>query len=71
MLLGNIKIECGRLLMRKKLFLAIAIAAAAISVRFVTAGPAHANSSAAVALTGQVSSQKEGLMQGVVVDADP
>ncbi|HEX9274648.1 MAG TPA: carboxypeptidase regulatory-like domain-containing protein, partial [Candidatus Binatia bacterium] len=55
--------------MQKKLFLAMAIAAAAISVRFVTAGPAQANSSAAVALTGQVSAQKEGLMQGVVVGA--
>jgi virginiamycin B lyase len=55
--------------MRNKLFLAIAIAAAAISVRFVTADPLQANSSAAVALTGQVSSQKEGLMEGVVVGA--
>ena len=55
--------------MRKELFLAIAIAAAVISMRLVTADPLQANSSAAAALTGQVSSQKEGLMEGVVVGA--
>ena len=55
--------------MRKELFLAIAIAAAVISMRLVPADPLQANSSAAAALTGQVSSQKEGLMEGVVVGA--
>src|SRR5215510_8376833 len=54
--------------MRKKLFLAIA-AASALSVGFATANPVHANDSLAIALTGQVSSQKEGLMEGVVVGA--
>src|SRR5499433_2410335 len=54
--------------MRKKLFLAIA-AASALSVGFATADPVHANDSLAVALTGQVSSQKEGMMEGVVVGA--
>jgi virginiamycin B lyase len=55
--------------MRNKLFLATAIAAAVIFMRFVTADPLQANSSAAAALTGQVSSQREGLMEGVVVGA--
>jgi virginiamycin B lyase len=55
--------------MRNKLFLATAVAAAVIFMRFVTADPLQANSSAAAALTGQVSSQREGLMEGVVVGA--
>src|SRR5262247_334913 len=54
--------------MRKKLFLAIA-AVSALSVGVATANPVHANDSLAVALTGQVSSQKEGLMEGVIVGA--
>src|SRR5262245_44928445 len=54
--------------MRKKLFLAIA-AVSALSVGFAAANPVHANDSLAVALTGQVSSQKEGLMEGVIVGA--
>ena len=55
--------------MQKKLFLAIAIAAAVVSVRFATADPVQANGSPAAALTGQVSSQKEGFMEGVAVGA--
>src|SRR5262245_50126212 len=55
--------------MRQKLFRAIAIAAAAISLLLATSHQIQANSSAAVALTGQVSAQKEGLMEGVVVGA--
>src|SRR5215468_2354132 len=54
--------------MRKKLFLAIA-AVSALSVGVATANPVHANDSLAVALTGQVSSQKDGLMEGVIVGA--
>ena len=55
--------------MRKRLFLAIAIAASVIGLWVATANPVHANDSLAVALTGQVSSQKEGLMEGVIVGA--
>jgi virginiamycin B lyase len=55
--------------MQKQLFLAIAIAAAVVFVRLATADPVQANGSPAVALTGQVSSQKEGFMEGVAVGA--
>jgi hypothetical protein len=55
--------------MQKRLFLALVIVAAVIFMRLTTADPVHANGSPAVALTGQVSAQKEGLMEGVVVGA--
>ncbi len=55
--------------MQKGLFLSQAIVAAVISVRLATVDPAHANGSPPVALTGQVSSQKEGFMEGVVIGA--
>src|SRR5262245_27762903 len=55
--------------MRNPLFLAIATAAAATCLGFVTADPLLANGSPAIALTGQVSSQKERLMKRVVVGA--
>src|SRR5262245_24094765 len=55
--------------MRKRLFLAIAIAASIIGLRGATADPVHANDSLAVALAGQVSAKKEGAMEGVIVGA--
>ena len=53
--------------MRKTISLALVIATAVVFVFFATAGESRANG--AVALTGQVSSQKEGLMEGVMVGA--
>src|SRR5215831_18052034 len=55
--------------MKKRLFLATAIVAAVICLGIPSADPLQANDSTAVALTGQVSSQKEGLMEGVIVGA--
>jgi virginiamycin B lyase len=54
--------------MKKKLVLALTIAAVALCLSLATPDPIRASGSA-VALTGQVSSAKEGLMEGVVVGA--
>src|SRR5215831_17174204 len=54
--------------MKRKSFLIIGIVAAVIGLQLVTAYPLHADGSP-VALTGQVSSQKEGMMEGVMVGA--
>ncbi|HTF93825.1 MAG TPA: carboxypeptidase regulatory-like domain-containing protein [Verrucomicrobiae bacterium] len=53
--------------MRKAVYLAMLVATTVVSVLFAAAGESRANG--AVALTGQVSSQKEGLMEGVMVGA--
>src|SRR6266542_1812096 len=56
--------------MLKNTFLAIAIAGAAVTILFCA--PSNfvgAASSADVALTGQISSQEEGRMEGVLVSA--
>ena len=55
--------------MRTKIFLAIALVAAVLCLQLAMADLLRANDSSVVALTGQVSSQKEGLMEGVVVGA--
>ena len=68
-LLGDYRNRFREVPHAKKLFLAIAIAAAVVFVRLAMPDPLHANGSPAAALTGQVSSQKEGLMEGVVVGA--
>src|SRR5439155_20396181 len=62
------RIGFGRSSMLKKTFLATAIAAAVtlFSAAFNVIGPA---SSPGAALTGQVSSQEEGRMEGVLVSA--
>ncbi len=52
--------------MRTRIFLAIVVAAA---VFFAGSGSSEANGSPPFALTGQVSSQKEGPMEGVVIGA--
>jgi len=54
--------------MRKKIFLALAISAAAVSL-FFTANFIRAASSPGMALTGRVSSEEEGAMEGVLVSA--
>src|SRR5947207_6830262 len=56
------------MLMRKKIFLAVAISAAAVSL-FFTANFIRAASSPGMALTGRVSSEEEGAMEGVLVSA--
>jgi virginiamycin B lyase len=53
--------------MRKQIFLAMAVATVAGALLFAASDAARAGGSAA--LTGQVSSQKEGLMEGVVIGA--
>ncbi len=54
--------------MRKKIFLALAISAAAVSL-FFTTNFIRAASSPGMALTGQVSSEEEGAMEGVLISA--
>jgi streptogramin lyase len=53
--------------MRKTIFLAILFTATVVSILLSSVDESRANG--AVALTGQVSSQKEGLMEGVMVGA--
>ena len=55
--------------MRKKTFLATVLALTAVSLFFLLSSQVSADSSPAVALHGQVSSDKEGPMEGVVVGA--
>ena len=55
--------------MLKKTILAIAIAAAAAASFFTASDFLRADGSPGIALTGQVSSEKEGPMEGVVVGA--
>ena len=55
--------------MRKTIFLSMTVAVAALAAFLILPKFANTDSSPAVALTGQVSSQKEGLMEGVVVGA--
>ncbi|HEV8719381.1 MAG TPA: hypothetical protein VGW77_01925 [Candidatus Binatia bacterium] len=55
--------------MLKKAFLSIAMITAATPLFFATSKVIGAASSPAVALTGQVSSQEEGRMEGVLVSA--
>lgn len=55
--------------MRKNIFLSVASLIATLSFFLAAADPAKGDSPSGVALTGQVSSQKEGPMEGVVVGA--
>jgi len=55
--------------MPKRTYLIIAIATAAITLLFAAADVIGADSSPGIALTGQVSSEKEGPMEGVLVSA--
>jgi streptogramin lyase len=55
--------------MRKLIFFSIAVGAMALSLFLAAPHSAQGESSATDALTGQVSSQKEGLMEGVVIGA--
>jgi virginiamycin B lyase len=55
--------------MLKKTFLAIAVAAAAVGLFFAASHVIEAANSPGVALTGQVISQEEGPMEGVLVSA--
>ncbi len=55
--------------MLKKIFLVIAIAAAAVALSFAAADFVRADGAPAIALTGQVSSAKEGPMEGVMIGA--
>ncbi len=55
--------------MLKKIFLEMAIATVAVSVFFVASDYIGADSSPGIALTGQVSSKEEGMMEGVLVSA--
>ena len=55
--------------MLKKKFLAIGIASAAVTLFFCVTNVIGAASAPGVALTGQVSSQEEGRMEGVLVSA--
>src|SRR5713226_5077578 len=55
--------------MLKKTFLGIAVATAAVTLFFAASHVIGAASSPGVALTGQVSSQEEGAMEGVLVSA--
>lgn len=55
--------------MLKRIFLAIAIATVAASAFFIASDYIAADSSPGVALTGQVSSVEEGMMEGVLVSA--
>src|SRR5947207_5349232 len=56
-------------LMKTKRFLLIAVTALAVIFNQTTSGPLHAQTPAASALVGQVTSAEEGLMEGVVVSA--
>ena len=53
--------------MLKRIFLAMAIATVAVSVFFMASDYIGADSSPSIALTGQVSSEREGPMEGVLV----
>jgi Carboxypeptidase regulatory-like domain len=55
--------------MLKRILLAMGIATVGISVFFVAFDYIRADSSPGIALTGQVSSKEEGLMEGVLVSA--
>ncbi len=55
--------------MRKKIFLVMAIATATVSLFFVAPDLMGAGESAGIALTGQVSSEKDGPMEGVLISA--
>jgi streptogramin lyase len=55
--------------MRKNISLATLIGATALALLLMTSEPIRANGSPGPALTGQVSSPKEGFMEGVVVGA--
>src|SRR5713226_2995751 len=57
------------MLMRNKIFFAMAIATAAVALFFAASDFIRADGAPGVALTGQVSSEKEGLMEGVLVSA--
>ncbi|TMB71505.1 MAG: hypothetical protein E6J54_12010 [Deltaproteobacteria bacterium] len=63
------RIRFGRSSMLKKTFLAVAIAAAAITLFTAAFNVIGAASSPGAALTGEVSSQEEGRMEGVLVSA--
>src|SRR5206468_6066581 len=56
-------------LMKTMRFLLIAVTALAVIFNQTTSGPLHAQTPAASALAGQVTSTEEGLMEGVVVSA--
>src|SRR5213593_1161267 len=55
--------------MKTKRFLLIAVTALAVIFNQTTSGPLHAQTPAASALVGQVTSAEEGPMEGVVVSA--
>jgi len=55
--------------MRKQIFLAMAVAAAAVALSFAASGLIRADGSPGIALTGQVTSTEEGPMEGVLVSA--
>jgi hypothetical protein len=55
--------------MLKKTFLAMAVAAAVATLLFAASSIIGAAGAPGVPLTGQVSSQEEGLMEGVLVSA--
>src|SRR6266566_3745016 len=56
-------------LMKTNRFLLIAVTALAVIFNQTTSSPLHAQTPAASALVGQVTSAEEGLMEGVVVSA--
>src|SRR6266568_1744800 len=56
-------------LMKTRRFLLIAVTALAVIFNQTTSGPLHAQTQAASALSGQVTSAEEGPMEGVVVSA--
>ena len=55
--------------MLKKTFMAVTIATAAITLFFAASGLIRADGSRGIALTGKVSSEKEGPMEGVLISA--
>src|SRR2546428_7346846 len=57
------------MLMKTRRFLLIAVTALAVIFNQTTSGPLHAQTPAAPALEGQVTSAEEGLMEGGVVSA--
>src|SRR5437762_13203353 len=57
------------MLMETRRFLLIAVTALAVIFNQTTSGPLHAQTPAASALVGQVTSTEEGPMEGVVVSA--
>src|SRR5262249_4791997 len=59
----------GRTLMLKKTFMAVTIATAAINLFFGASGLIRADGSRGIALTGEVSSEKEGPLGGGLVSA--